>query len=107
MLVYLVIFYMGFMLLGIIIGVVSGDVCYVFNVYSLVMFYVIVYVLMSMGIFGMILMMVKVGFEVDNFEDFKGLNKCSFWFVGIMLMLMFLMVGVFFFIGFFVKFFVL
>ena len=40
-------------------------------------------------------------------DDFKGLNKRSPWFAGIMMMLMFSMAGVPFFIGFFAKFAVL
>jgi NADH-quinone oxidoreductase subunit N len=71
------------------------------------MFYVIAYVLMSLGTFGMILMMARAGFEADNLDDYKGLNKRSPWFAGIMLMLMFSMAGVPFFIGFFAKFSVL
>jgi NADH-quinone oxidoreductase subunit N len=71
------------------------------------MFYVIAYVLMTTGAFGMILMMSRAGFEADNIEDFKGLNKRSPWFAGIMLMIMFSMAGVPFFIGFFAKFSVL
>ena len=49
----------------------------------------------------------KRGFEADELEDLKGLNKRSPWFAGIMLMLMFSMAGVPFFIGFFAKFSVL
>jgi len=107
MLAYSAISHMGFMLLGITTGVVSGDARYALNAYSSAMFYVIAYVLMSLGTFGMILMMARAGFEAENIEDFKGLNKRSPWFAGIMLMLMFSMAGVPFFIGFFAKFSVL
>jgi NADH-quinone oxidoreductase subunit N len=55
----------------------------------------------------MILMMSRAGFEADKIEDFKGLNKRSPWFAGIMLMVMFSMAGIPFFIGFFAKFSVL
>ena len=107
MLAYSAISHMGFMLLGITTGVVSGDARYALNAYSSAMFYVIAYVLMTTGAFGMILMMSRAGFEADNIEDFKGLNKRSPWFAGIMLMVMFSMAGVPFFIGFFAKFSVL
>ena len=107
MLAYSAISHMGFMLLGITTGVVSGDARYALNAYSSAMFYVIAYVLMSLGTFGMILLMAKAGFEADNLDDFRGLNKRSPWFAGIMLMLMFSMAGVPFFIGFFAKFSVL
>jgi len=107
MLAYSAISHMGFMLLGIVTGVVGGDARFVLNAYSSSMFYVIAYVLMSAGTFGMILLMSRAGFEADNLDDYKGLNKRSPWFAGIMLMLMFSMAGVPFFIGFFAKFAVL
>ena len=107
MLAYSAISHMGFMLLGITTGVVGGDARFALNAYSSAMFYVVAYVLMSVGTFGMILLMARAGFEAENLEDFKGLNKRSPWFAGIMLMLMFSMAGVPFFIGFFAKFAVL
>jgi NADH-quinone oxidoreductase subunit N len=107
MLAYSAISHMGFMLLGITTGVVSGDARYALNAYSSAMFYVIAYVLMSLGSFGMILLMSRAGFEADNLDDFKGLNKRSPWFAGIMLMFMFSMAGIPFFVGFFAKFSVL
>ncbi len=107
MLAYSAISHMGFMLLGITTGVVGGDARFALNAYSSAMFYVVAYVLMSAGTFGMILLMARAGFEADNLDDFKGLNKRSPWFAGIMLMLMFSMAGVPFFIGFFAKFAVL
>jgi NADH-quinone oxidoreductase subunit N len=107
MLAYSAISHMGFMLLGIVTGVVGGDARYALNAYSSSMFYVIAYVLMSAGTFGMILLMARAGFEAEEIDDYKGLNKRSPWFAGIMLMLMFSMAGVPFFIGFFAKFSVL
>ena len=107
MLAYSAISHMGFMLLGIVTGVVSGGARYALNAYSSAMFYVIAYVLMSAGTFGMILLMSRAGFEAEEIDDYKGLNKRSPWFAGIMLMLMFSMAGVPFFIGFFAKFSVL
>jgi NADH-quinone oxidoreductase subunit N len=107
MLAYSAISHMGFMLLGITTGVVSGDARYALNAYSSSMFYVIAYVLMSTASFGVILLMSRAGFEAENLDDFKGLNKRSPWFAGIMLMVMFSMAGVPFFIGFFAKFSVL
>lgn len=107
MLAYSAISHMGFMLLGVTTGVVSGDARYALNAYTSAMFYVVAYVLMSTASFGMILLMSRAGFEADNLDDFKGLNKRSPWFAGIMLMIMFSMAGVPFFIGFFAKFSVL
>mgnify|MGYP001806973581 CR=1 FL=1 len=104
MLAYSAISHMGFMLLGIVTGVVSGDARYALNAYSSSMFYVIAYVMMSLGTFGMILLMSRAGFEAENISDFKGLNKRSPWFAAVMMMLMFSMAGIPFFIGFFAKF---
>jgi NADH-quinone oxidoreductase subunit N len=107
MLAYSAISHMGFMLLGITTGVVGGDARFALNAYSSAMFYVISYVVMTAGSFGMIILMSRAGFEAENLDDFKGLNKRSPWFAGIMLMLMFSMAGVPFFVGFFAKFSVL
>jgi NADH-quinone oxidoreductase subunit N len=107
MLVYSAISHMGFMLLGLVTGVVGGDLHNALNAYSSAMFYVVTYVLTSAGTFGMILLMARSGFEADQLDDFKGLNKRSPWFAGIMMMLMFSMAGVPFFVGFFAKFSVL
>ena len=107
MLAYSTISHMGFMLLGIVTGVVGGDARYALNAYSSSMFYVIAYVLTTTGTFGMILLMSRAGFEADELEDLKGLNKRSPWFAGIMLMMMFSLAGIPFFIGFFAKFSVL
>jgi NADH-quinone oxidoreductase subunit N len=62
---------------------------------------------MSLAAFGMILLMSRAGFEAENLEDFKGLNKRSPWFAAMTMMVMFSMAGVPFFIGFFAKFSVL
>jgi NADH-quinone oxidoreductase subunit N len=104
MLAFSAISHMGFMLLGLAVGVVNGDVRYAFNAYSSAMFYVVSYVLMSIGAFGMILLMARSGFESDQIEDFKGLNKRSPWFAGMMMVLMLSMAGIPFFVGFFAKF---
>jgi NADH-quinone oxidoreductase subunit N len=107
MLAYSAISHMGFMLLGIVTGVVSGDARYALNAYSSALFYVVIYVLTSLASFGVILLLTRAGFEADSLDDYKGLNKRSPWFAGIMLMVMFSMAGVPFFVGFFAKFSVL
>ena len=107
MLAYSAISHMGFMLLGIITGIVGGDARYALNAYSSAMFYVLAYVVMTTGTFGMILLMARAGFEAENLDDYRGLNKRSPWFAGVMLMMMFSMAGIPFFVGFFARFAVL
>lgn len=107
MLGYSGISHMGFMLLGLMSGVVGGDRHFALNAYSSSMFYVISYVLMSLASFGVILLMSRSGFEAESLDDFRGLNKRSSWFAGVMAIVMFSMAGIPFFIGFFAKFSVL
>ena len=107
MLAYSAISHMGFMLLGLVTGVVGGDARFALNSYSSSMFYVITYVLTSAGTFGMILLLARGGLESDELDDLKGLNKRSPWFAALMMMMMFSMAGVPFFVGFFAKFSVL
>jgi NADH-quinone oxidoreductase subunit N len=81
MLAYSTIAHMGFMLVGVLSGTIEG--------YGSSMFYAVVYVLMSLGGFGMIMLLSREGFEADNLNDFKGLNQRSPWLAFMMLLLMF------------------
>jgi NADH-quinone oxidoreductase subunit N len=95
MLAYSAIAHMGFLLLGIIAGGSNG--------YSSALFYVIAYVLMTLGAFGMIMLLSREGFEADQLDDFKGLNQRSPWYAAVMLILMISMAGLPVSIGFFAK----
>ncbi len=95
MLAYSTISHVGFILLGILSGTENG--------YSASMFYVVVYSLMSMGGFGMIIVLSRSGFEADNIDDFKGLNERSPWLAAMMMILMFSMAGVPPTVGFYAK----
>jgi NADH-quinone oxidoreductase subunit N len=95
MLAYSTISHMGFVLLGVLVGPDAG--------LGPAMFYVVVYVLMNVGTFGMILLLSRAGFEAENLEDFKGLNQRSPWYAFIMLLLMFSMVGIPPTVGFYAK----
>jgi len=94
MLAYSTISHMGFMLLGLLSGVVGGNWLNAADAYSASMFYVVIYVLMSLGAFGMVLLLSRAGFEAENIDDFRGLNQRSPWYAFIMLLLMFSMAGV-------------
>ena len=99
MLAYSGISHMGFMLLGLLSGAGAG--------YSSAMFYIIAYALMTLAAFGMVVLLSREGFEAENIEDFKGLNRRNPWFALLMLFVMFSMAGIPFFVGFFAKFSVL
>ena len=109
MLAYSAISHMGYMVLGLMSGVIGGqvDAFTAINAYSSALYYTVAYVLMSLGAFGMVLLLSRSGYEAENLEDFKGLNKRSPWFAAMMLIIMFSMAGIPFFVGFFAKFAVL
>ncbi len=96
MLAYSTISHVGFILLGVLVGTAEG--------YAAAMFYVLAYVLMTLGGFGMILLMSRAGFEADNITDYQGLGKRHPWFAMMMMILMFSMAGVPPMVGFFAKF---
>ncbi len=103
MLAYSTISQMGFMLLGLLSGVVDGNVFSAANAYSSAMFYSITYVLTTLGTFGVILLLARAGFEAENLDDFKGLNQRSPWFALVMLLLMFSLAGIPPMMGFYAK----
>lgn len=103
MLAYSGISHMGFVLLGLLSGVVDGDRHFALNAYSSAMYYAVSYVIMSLAGFGMVILLSRAGHEAENISDFKGLNKRSPWFAAMMMIVMFSMAGVPFFIGFFAK----
>lgn len=103
MLAYSGISHMGFMLLGF----VSSTTANAHHAYASSLFYALTYVLTTLGAFGLILLMSRGGFEAENIEDLRGLNKRNSWWAGMMAIVMFSMAGIPFFVGFFAKFFVL
>lgn len=86
MLAYSTISHMGFLLLGVLSGTLDG--------YAAGMFYVVIYVLMTLGAFGLILMLSRSGFEAESLDDYKGLNQRSPWHAFLLLLLMFSMAGI-------------
>jgi NADH-quinone oxidoreductase subunit N len=95
MLAYSTISHVGYILLGILSGTAQG--------YQAAMFYMISYVIVASGAFGMILLLARQGFEADRLVDFKGLNARSPWFAGMMAILMFSLAGLPPFVGFWAK----
>jgi NADH-quinone oxidoreductase subunit N len=103
MLAFSTISQMGFMLLGLLAGVVAGDSGNMANAYSSSMFYVITYVLTTLGTFGVILLLSRNGFESENISDLAGLNQRSPLYSGVMAICMFSLAGVPPLVGFYAK----
>jgi NADH-quinone oxidoreductase subunit N len=82
------------MLLGLLSGVVEGNRLNAPGAYSSALFYMIVYVLMSLGAFGVLLYFSRAGFECENLDDVKGLNRTHPWYAFVMLLFMFSLAGI-------------
>lgn len=95
MLAYSAISHIGFLMLGVLTGQQSG--------FAASMFYALAYALMTLGGFGMIILLSRKGFEADRLDDYKGLNERSPWAAFMMLIFMFSMAGVPPFLGFWAK----
>ncbi len=94
MLAYSTISQMGFVLLGLMSGVVNGNTLSAANAYSASMFYVITYVLTTLASFGIILLLARDGFESEEIADFAGLNQRSPLYAAIMAICLFSLAGI-------------
>lgn len=107
MLAFSTIAQMGFMLLGLLAGVVATgkglDSSNMANAYGSSMFYVVTYVLTTLGTFGVILLLSRDGFESDNVSDLAGLNQRSPLYAAVMAVCMFSLAGVPPMVGFYAK----
>ena len=103
MLAFSTISQMGFVLLGLMAGVVNGKPPAAFNAYSASMFYVVTYVLTTLASFGIILLLAREGFESEEISDLAGLNQRSPLYAGVMAVCMFSLAGVPPLVGFYAK----
>ena len=103
MLAYSTIAQMGFILLGLSAGVVSGNTLSAGHAYSSAMFYVVTYVLTTLGTFGMIMFLSRQGFESEQIDDLAGLGRRCPWAAGVMTVFMFSLAGVPPMVGFYAK----
>ena len=103
MLAYSTIAQMGFIVLGLSAGVVSGNTLSAGNAYSSAMFYLVAYVLTTLGTFGLIMFLSHQGFESEEINDLAGLSRRSPWVAGVMTVFMFSLAGVPPMVGFFAK----
>jgi NADH-quinone oxidoreductase subunit N len=105
MLAYSTISQMGFVLLGLMSGVVNGhvDASTVQAAYSASMFYVVTYVLTTLAAFGVILLLAREGFESEEIADMAGLNQRSPLYAGVLALCLFSMAGIPPMVGFYAK----
>lgn len=105
MLAYSTISQMGFVLLGLLSGVINGQVdsAVAENAYSASMFYVVTYVLTTLATFGVILLLAREGFESEEISDLAGLNQRSPLYAGVMAVCLFSMAGIPPLVGFYAK----
>jgi NADH-quinone oxidoreductase subunit N len=103
MLAYSTIAQMGFVLLGLLSGVVNGNTLSAANAYSSAMFYIISYVLTTLASFGIILLLAREGFESEEISDLAGLNQRSPLYAGVMAICLFSLAGIPPLVGFYAK----
>ena len=107
MLAYSAIAQLGFMLLGLTPTVVGANTTSAANGYSSALFYVVTYVLTTLGSFGLVMVLARQGFESEEVSDLAGLAKRAPWLAGVMTVFMFSLAGVPPMVGFYAKFAVL
>ena len=103
MLAFSTIAQMGFVLLGLMSGVVNGNTALGANAYSSAMFYVVSYVLTTLATFGVILLLSREGFESEEIADFAGLNQRSPLYAAVMTVCLFSLAGIPPLVGFYAK----
>lgn len=105
MLAYSTISQMGFVLLGLMSGVIDGNVeaATIQSAYSSAMFYVVTYVLTTLAAFGIILLLAREGFESEEIADMAGLNQRSPLYAGVLAICLFSMAGIPPLVGFYAK----
>ncbi|HEV2269942.1 MAG TPA: NADH-quinone oxidoreductase subunit NuoN [Steroidobacteraceae bacterium] len=95
MLAYSTIGHVGFIVLGFVAGTPSG--------YTAALYYMLVYVLVALGAFGVILLAGRKGFEADKLDHYKGLYQRDPLLALVMMVLMFSFAGVPPLVGFWAK----
>ncbi|MEX3930885.1 NADH-quinone oxidoreductase subunit NuoN [Paraburkholderia phymatum] len=103
MLAYSAISNMGFVLLGLLAGVVDGKTGSAASAYGSAMFYSIIYLLTTLGSFGVVMLLARREFEAETLDDFKGLNQRSPVFAFVMMVMMFSLAGIPPTVGFYAK----
>jgi len=95
------------MLLGLTPTVIGVNTISAANGYSSAMFYMVTYMLTTLGTFGVIMLLARHGFECEEIADFAGLAQRSPWMAAVMAIFMFSLAGLPPLVGFYAKFAVL
>ena len=103
MLAFSTISQMGFLLLGLLAGVVNGNQLNAESAYGAAMFYALTYVLTTLAAFGIILLLARAGHESEDIADLSGLNQRSPLYAGVMAISMFSLAGLPPLVGFYAK----
>ncbi|QGZ54261.1 MULTISPECIES: NADH-quinone oxidoreductase subunit NuoN [Paraburkholderia] len=103
MLAYSAISNMGFVLLGLLAGIVDNKATGAASAYSSAMFYSIVYLITTLGAFGVVMLLSRRDFEAETIDDFKGLNQRNPVFAFVMMLMMFSLAGIPPTVGFYAK----
>ncbi len=103
MLAFSTISQMGFVLLGLLAGVVNGNQINTESAYGAAMFYAVTYVLTTLSAFGIILLLARAGHESEEISDMAGLNQRSPLYAGVMAISMFSLAGLPPLVGFYAK----
>jgi NADH-quinone oxidoreductase subunit N len=103
MLAFSTISQMGFLLLGLLAGVIGGNQLNTEAAYSASMFYALTYVLTTLAAFGIIMLLARAGHESEEITDLAGLNQRSPLYAGVMAMAMFSLAGLPPLVGFYAK----
>ena len=94
---------MGFVLLGLLAGVVDGQATSAASAYGSATFYSVVYLVTTLGTFGIVMLLARPDFEADALDDFKGLNQRSPVFAFVMMVMLFSLAGIPPTVGFYAK----
>ena len=100
LLAYSAISHMGFVLLG--LTLIQNN-----NPYLIASFYLIIYIIMSLAVFGLLILLNSSNIKIKTLNDLNGLNDKNPWLAFLMMTIMFSMAGIPPFIGFYSKLFII
>src|SRR5690606_4788820 len=94
LLAYSTISHMGFVLLGLLAGVIDGNSDAAGLAYGSSLFYMVIYVITTLVTSGLIMLLSHRGFECENISDLAGLNRRSPIMAAMLMLSMFSLAGI-------------